>query len=287
MFWFIFAISGAFFTATYSMLVKKLVKDINQYVLASGVFLSSFVVLLIISALKGIPEIGPNFYSAVLATGVLNVVAVALQYRALKITDLSLAIPMLSFSPIFLIFTSFILLRELPSMLGAMGIVLIVIGSYIINITKDNTGLLDPLKEIFRNKGTFYMLIVAFLFSISVNFDKLVMKNSDPIFGLAIVCSFIGLSFLIISILNRYEIKKVYRINIHKFFIVGIVFALIGIAINIAYTMQIVPYVISIKRLSILFSVFYGGLMFKEKNIVRRSLGASIMLAGVILIILF
>lgn len=287
MVWFIFAIFGALFDAIYYTSIKKLLKNIDQYVLASGVFLSSFIVLFLISIIKGIPEIGSAFYSSVLATGVLNVIAAILYFKALKITDLSLSVPMISFTPIFLIFTSFILLKEFPTIFGILGIFLIVIGSYVLNITKNSTHLLDPFKEILRNKGIFYMLLVAFLFSVSSNFDKLVVQNSDPIFGSSMVYLLLGSSFLVISSTKTNDIGTVYKKNLHKFFFIGLILALVAITINIAFTMQIVPYVISLKRLSILFSVFCGGLIFKEKNILKRSLGAFIMLVGIIFIILF
>jgi drug/metabolite transporter (DMT)-like permease len=47
-----------------------------------------------------------------------------------------------------------------------------------------------------------------------------------------------------------------------------------------------VAYVISIKRTSIAWSVLAGYFVFKEKNIKVRLLGAAVMIAGVVLIIL-
>lgn len=285
--WFVFALLGAFFDASYYALIKKNLQDINQYVLSAGIFFASSVILFIISILKGIPEIGSSFYSSVFATGVLNVIAAALCFKALKITDLSLALPMISFTPVFLILTSFLLLKELPTIFGIVGIFLIVIGSYILNTTKDSTKLFAPIKSIFKSRGALYMLIVAFFFSISSNYDKLVVQNSDPVFSSATIFLFLGISFLIISFVKaKNELINVKK-HISKFLFVGTVVSLIAITINIAFTMQIVPYVISLKRLSILFSVVYGGLIFKEKNIFRRSIGAVTMLSGVILIVLF
>ncbi|UCC91904.1 MAG: EamA family transporter [Candidatus Aenigmatarchaeota archaeon] len=287
MVWFIFAIFGALFQATYYTLVKKYLKGIDQYVLASGVFLSSFAILFLISLILGIPEIGPYFYIAVLTTGTLNIFAVTLYLKSFKITDLSLSVPMISFTPIFLILTSFILLREFPTVFGISGIFLIVIGSYILNTTRDGRDLLKPFKEMFRNRGVLYMLIVGFLFSISSNFDKMVVINSDPIFGYSVVHLFLGLVFLIISSYKKtHDIRGTYRKNYNKFLLAGLALALVAITINTAFTMQIVPYVISLKRSSILFSIFFGGLIFKEKNIFKRGLGAFVMLIGMILIIL-
>ena len=67
----------------------------------------------------------------------------------------------------------------------------------------------------------------------------------------------------------------------------GIIFALSGLSINLALTMNIVPYVISLKRSNILFSIILGGLFFKEKDIAQKILGASIIILGVLMIILF
>jgi hypothetical protein len=50
-----------------------------------------------------------------------------------------------------------------------------------------------------RNRGSWYMLIVAFLFAISINFDKIAMLNSDPFFGMALTVMSIGIAFLLLS----------------------------------------------------------------------------------------
>lgn len=287
MVWFLFAILGALSDATYYASIKKLVKELDQYVLASGVFLSASVVLFLISYVVGLPAIGPGFYSAVLVTVILNIASAILYFKALKVTDLSLAMPMVAFTPVFLIFTSFVLLNEFPTLYGMAGIFLIVLGSYVLNTGKNKAGLLDPFKEIIRNKGILFMLFVAFLYSISSNFDKIVVLNSDPVFGSSMVFLMLGLSFLFISFAKKREVVKAYRENAHKFILVGMVIAFVAIPINIAFTMAIVPYVISLKRLNILFSVLYGGLLFKEKDIAKRLFGALLMVVGTILIIIF
>ncbi|UGV41078.1 hypothetical protein J7W08_01845 [Methanococcoides orientis] len=49
MIWFLFAVLGAFFDATYFMLVKKMLKEVDQYVLGVGTFFFAFVILFTIS----------------------------------------------------------------------------------------------------------------------------------------------------------------------------------------------------------------------------------------------
>ncbi len=67
--------------------------------------------------------------------------------------------------------------------------------------------------------------------------------------------------------------------------------ALAGIATALAtithyYAIQLVPvpYMISVKRTSLIFSVLYGGLIFKEAHIRLRLIGTSIMLSGVVIL---
>jgi uncharacterized membrane protein len=62
------------------------------------------------------------------------------------------------------------------------------------------------------------------------------------------------------------------------------ILAVEGISINTAYTMAIVPYVISIKRLSLFFSVLFGWLLLHEKQIRVRMLGAVVMIIGAFVI---
>ena len=64
-------------------------------------------------------------------------------------------------------------------------------------------------------------------------------------------------------------------------------FGAAALAFNmIAITYMLVVYVISIKRLSTVFSVLWGKLFFKEQNIRERLVGTLIMVAGVLLIAL-
>lgn len=54
-----------------------------------------------------------------------------------------------------------------------------------------------------------------------------------------------------------------------------------------AVSLTLVAYVISIKRISAIFGVIFGYLIFKEKGIKERLLGAIIMVLGVAIITLF
>jgi uncharacterized membrane protein len=91
-----------------------------------------------------------------------------------------------------------------------------------------------------------------------------------------------------ISLLKKERIRKQIEGNIFLILLAGFSMAMAStFIIGLAITKQIVPYVIAIKRTSILFSVLYGMLIFKEKNILQRLIATFIMFAGILLIILF
>ena len=48
-----------------------------------------------------------------------------------------------------------------------------------------------------------------------------------------------------------------------------------------------VAYMVSVKRLSILFGVIYGVMLFRETNIKERLLGATVMVSGIVMITVF
>jgi drug/metabolite transporter (DMT)-like permease len=258
--------------------------------------------------LQGFPTIGPDYYYAVAVSAVLNIIGLTLIFSALSSSDLSLSMPMLSFTPAFLIGTSFLLLHEVPSLLGIMGICIIVSGSYVLNISAEHEHFLDPVRSMLRSRGSWYMLIVAFLFAASINYDKIAMLNSDPVFGMAFTLLAIGGAFILLYGFSVVAGRRLSRGIVSSCYghqagpgifkkkslaysipvlLVAIFVAAESVSINIAYTLQIVPYVIAIKRMSIIFMVLYGTILCGEGEIKNRFMGAALMVGGAVIILLF
>ncbi len=289
MLWFFLALAAAFFDALYFVLIKRFLQKMDFYTLGAGVSLFSFLLTITISMLKGLPQLGGDFLPFLILTGAMETVAMILYFRALESGDISLSMPMLSFTPLFLIFTSYAILGELPGRFGGAGIFLIVIGSYFLGVNEiknDGGDPLLPFKELLRKPGPRNMLIVAVFWGFETNFVKIVVQNSDPVFAAAGFSLVIGAAFTALSAVKGEPILTGLSANKGSFIAAGVVVSLSAIAINQAFTMQIVPYVISIKRLTILFSVFFGWLVFGETNITSRMTGALIMTLGSIIILI-
>lgn len=307
MLWVILAVIGAISNSAYYIIIKNHITDRDPRVLTALGMLISGVLLLIISAAQGFPAIGPEYYGAVIISGILNIIGLSLIFRALESSDLSLSMPMLSFTPVFLIGTSYLLLHEVPSAAGAFGICIIVSGSYVLNISAGHEHLLDPVKSMVQDRGSWYMLIVAFLFAASINYDKIAMLNSDPVFGMAFTLLIISGAFAILVFFSGrsagrclHTLPEQDRVPSHtgqkptvslRHYLVpatmaGIFMTAECISINIAYTLQIAPYVIAIKRLGIIFMVLYGTLLCAEDEVRTRLLGSVLMVGGAVIILL-
>ncbi len=295
--WPLLALTGAIAQAAYSTGVKAVLPRVSPYFLAGSSFLVASGALFSLSFLAGFPPLSPGFFPAAAVTVGINLAATLLLYRALSLSDLSLCIPMLSFTPVFLIATSALILGEIPDPAGLLGIFLIAAGSYLLAARAGSSGFCAPLGRLFGDPGIRLMLVVAFLYSISVNYDKIAVETSDPLFSSAVIFFSLGLWMLAAACIGYIGWKippwhssgasDAHRPVMILLPALGFVLALEAISINLAYTLSIVPYVISVKRLSIFFAVLFGGYFLREGDFRSRAAGSLVMIAGTVLIALW
>lgn len=287
--WVLFALAAAFSLATGDIFTKKAVSVHNEYLFAWLKLLSCLPFLFMTLLFIPVPALDRDFYTACLAALPLEIIATILYIKALKISPLSLTVPFLSLTPLFLIIISYLLLGETVSFLGAVGVLLIAAGGYTLNLREFRKGIFEPFAAIKREKGSIYMIIVAFIYSLTSSLGKRAIEHSSPIFfG---VSYFFALFILLTPIAlykGRSELKMIFRTGAFKSSLIPGMFEAVQIITNmIAMSMTKVAYMISIKRLSLLMGVFYGYLFFRETGIRERMFGTVLMLTGFILIVLY
>ena len=118
MLWLIPAILAAVFESVKDVFSKKSLKDIDIYTISWALRFFALPFLLPLLLFIKIPALGNEFWSALLINGILNVVATILYMKAIKESDLSVTIPMIAFTPIFLLVTSPLLVGEFPNASG-------------------------------------------------------------------------------------------------------------------------------------------------------------------------
>ncbi len=194
--------------------------------------------------------------------------------------------PFLALTPLFLVLTAYLLLDEKVSVLGSIGIFLIVIGSYTLNIHKVQLTLLEPIKAIFKERGSIMIIVVAFIFSITSSLSKMAIEHSSPIFFGSFYFVLVTLLFTPIAVGKNKGKIVITKKDIIPLTSIGITYSLMIIFHMLAINLTNVAYMISVKRMSLLFSIFYGYLLFNEKKIAERTVGSMIIFAGFLLIVL-
>ena len=282
--WLILGILTAFFEAVKDVFGKQNLKKSDEYVVAWSFSFFSVIFLIPWVIYTGIPPLNSQFWLALLIGGSINAVTALLYIKAIKLSDLSLTLPLIALTPLFMLVTSPLIVGEYPKFFDYIGIILIVAGSYLLNIKEKSKGYLAPFKALLDEPGPKLMLIVALLWSIAANCDKIGVTNSYPIFW---VFSLFGtMSVLLLPVLlyktpnpERQILKQLPMLAAMGFInAIGLIFQMQ------ALTLTFVVRVIAIKRTSVLMGVLFGHFIFQEKNIQERLLGAGIMIFGVLFI---
>lgn len=282
MIWLAFAILTAFFESLKDVLSKHSLNQLDTYVVGWASMLFTALFLLPVLLIVHIPPLGPHFGLALICGGSLNVVAYTLYIKALKASDLSLTVPMVTLTPLFLLVTSPLILHESASFADVVGICLIVIGAYVLNLKARSQGYFAPIRALFRELGPRLMLIVAFIWSFTSTFDKIGVHNSSPIFWAFALFTFLAIGMLPIALYKSRPHLHQIGDNLGILSSIGLCTAIAVACQMMAVNLTLLTNVIAIKRTSALMSVYLGYLIFKEKGVQERLLGAVVMVTGVI-----
>lgn len=287
MIWIAFALLTALCESLKDVFSKKGLADIDEYVIAWSLRFFALPFLLPILFFIKIPPLGNGFLIALVIGAGLNAVCTILYMKAIKQSALSLTVPLVALTPMFLLLTSPFMVGEFPDVSGILGIVLIVIGSYVLNFTAGARGYWAPFQAILQEPGPRLMLITALLWSISSNCDKIGIQNSSPLFWSLAATT--GMALVLFPVMLYKSPRPLQQIPavFKKLLPIGFFCALTVIFQMLAVSLTLVAHVIAIKRTSTMLSVFWGFLIFKETGFKERLLGASIMVVGVLLISLF
>lgn len=267
-----------------SIYQRKDALDTDEFVTAFSSRMFGIPVLLTALFFTGIPDLSLKFFMMAIPLGAVTAFASVLIAKAFKESDASIVTPMFAISPILVLFTSFIILGEAPDLLGGVGVVLIAFGAYMLKID-ESTGLLDPLKNLWDEKGVRIILVVILLYSVTANLDKIGVQMSSPVMWPLATYTISSIFMLPLMMKKSPQWKSKIR---NKWKPLGLLGVLGGGAIILqmaALELTLVSYVISIKRLSIPIAVGFSYFMLGEKSGFReRMIGSLLMVAGVILI---
>lgn len=282
--WVVLGVLTALGTSLQDIITRKAAREINRYVVVWGWWVFSLPWLWIYAISQPKPVIEEGFYGVVCCAALCLTVAVINYVKAVETGDISLSIPILSFTPVLLLFTSPLITKEIPSLDGAFGILVILVGTYLLFLPAQAAHWSHPLRRIFLNKGSRHMMVVVLMFSLSGSFDKVGILKSSAVYYLLHLITLLSVCLTVLMFMKCRNVRNEFKKNMPL--LIGL-----GLANAVTYSVQMkgivltqVPYLIAIKRLSVLFSALYGIVILKEADFKQRLIGIIIMLIGVFIV---
>ena len=223
-----------------------------------------------------------NFWFYVLIAGLLCALGTLYLIKAINIGELSVIGPINSYKSVIGLISAFLFLREVPSIIGIAGVILIVAGSYFI-FENEKEGFSFSL---LKRKDIQYRFFALILTGTEAAILKriIIMSSVETCFIFWCLSGLLW-SFFIIFILKR-KIKLPEKELIKYLFLIAVCLGLMQYSTNYVFERMNVGFALALFQLSSVITVFLGYKFFKEENIIKKLTGTAIMLSGSVLIIL-
>lgn len=286
--WFFFALTFALVTSISVIVAKRVLKEIDEYIFLwlSAIFTVPFLFLITIFFYE-IPKVDLTFFIAVGTSTVIGLLAAIFAYRAIKISDVSLISPISSFNPVFTTVLAFLFLGEKVGIKGVVGILAVVSGAYVMQISELKKGVLTPLRVLFTNRAVQLSLVAYFIWALTPLLEKTAIIHTSPnVPPFVALTSFVLGSFLYIPIVLKFSRspRDVVKKYMRWFVLIGVLGGIGQASAFIAFSLTNLGFATAIFKLSMIFTVLFGWLFFREVNIRDRLLGSLLMLLGVFLL---
>lgn len=288
MYWLSLSLLCAFSLASADAATKRWLSDYSARELALIRFSYTGLLMLPLLLAQPLPELPAVFWQWIAALLPAEILAMLLYMRAIRNHPLSLTLPYLAFTPVFVTLTGWLLLGETVSGQGFAGILLVMIGAWVLNLKpndlRDWRRLLEPFAAILNNSGSRLMLLVALLYSFTSVGGKGAMQYMPAAqFGPFYFFTIGAVTLLLLS-LQRPTIGRVLWRRPGPTLLIGFLMGVMVLTHFLAIQEVEVAYMIAVKRTSLLFGILYGALLFHEKGLSLHLLAGGLMVSGVFLI---
>jgi drug/metabolite transporter (DMT)-like permease len=234
-------------------------------------------------------ELDSAFWSNMSAAAALAVGGNVLLVAALSTADLSVLGPINAYKPVLSLAPGLVLLGEMPSALGAAGLVLIVAGSALVVDREAGQARAKAAIRFVRDRGIQLRFAALVCSATEAVFLKRSELHASP--TIAFVCwVLLGLPLAALAgmlVLRSDLVPQLRRLrhNLPTYARLAIATGVMQLATLFALERLPVGYCLALFQLSALVSVVFGARYFSERNVGRRLLGSGVMIAGAVLII--
>ncbi len=283
--WFGLALLSAFFQVLRNMSMKQLGHTLDDTINVWGRFTFILPFLAAFVLWHGIPPLKPGFWIYVILFGITQTLATLALSKALKLSDISIVTALWKVSLLGLVGVAFVTIGEVPSPLGLAGILISMVGVYLLNVHKSRLSIWAPLRELVVDRGLSFTLLAALFYAPSVVLLRQLIFYSDVYFSN--LMAYLAASLIMLPLALKRSAHHFRQIPRHwlSFVSMGLCACLSSICHSIAFELTLTSYVEAVKQVEILFALIIGAVVFREHARVRTILPGSLtMLIGMILL---
>lgn len=282
--WLLIAVVAALLKTGYSTLQKHLTVEYDGLELS---YVTSVLGLAFIAPI-GLWSASTNDFTPtttllamVLLSGIVNIAAIYFFLTALELEDLSVIAPLVQVTPIFVAISEPFVLRTPFETTILFGAVLAVVGGYV--LLTDTRALLYPLAGVSTRAATLALAAAGF-FAVTSLANRFVTVRMAPFFYAFLIYLIMSVGFAIILYSRRNHVPSSDLLQ-GKLLVLGGITSLRTSVTYVAFSLAAASRVSVALQLSIVCSIFAGGLFFGERNILRKAIGAALIISGIIFVV--
>jgi drug/metabolite transporter (DMT)-like permease len=287
--WLALTLLSAFALATADALSKRYLSHYRPGELVLVRFGVSGALLLPVLLWQPWPALSPAFWGWMAVSIPMELLAMWLYMQAIRTSPLSLTLPYLAFTPAFNTLTGYVVLGETVTWTGLSGILLVVLGAWLLNLDAATNGtrlnMLAPFRAITRERGSRLMLIVAAIYSLTSVTSKGALLQANPAFFGPFYFVVLGAAAAVLFASR--DVSSWRAPGKHPWAHLGIGIFMAAMVVTHFYAIEHieVAYMIAVKRTSLLFGMLYGAWLFRETGLVKNLIAGALMVLGVYLIV--
>lgn len=295
--WVAFAFGSAVFAGITTILakcgIKKTDSNIATAIRTIVVLIFSWIMVFAAGSFGTIPQISLKTYIFLFLSGLATGASWICYFRALQLGDINKVVPIDKSSTVMTMILAMIFLGEEITAIKLFGIIGIAVGTYLM-IEKKSAGIkekTDELKEdnlLKKNRWFFYAFLAAVFASLTSILGKIGITEVESNLGTAIrTIVVLVMAWVVVFITGKQqEVKQVDKKELAFICLSGVATGASWLCYYKALQDGLASVVVPIDKLSILITIAFSYLVFKEKLTKKSGAGLLLIVCGTLVMLL-
>lgn len=284
--WIVFAFLSALFAGLTTILAKCGIRRTDSTVataVRTGVVLiTAFIMTLIVGSTSGIPEISGRSWLFLVLSGLATGASWLCYFRALQLGDVNKVVPIDKSSTVLSIILAAVFLREPVSVIGWVCVAAIAVGTYMMIEKKEHT-------EEKSRRWLVYAVLSAVFAAVTSILGKVGIENVESNLGTTVRTAVVLVAaWAMVFVTGKgKQVRRIPKKELMFICLSGLATGGSWLCYYKALHDGLASVVVPIDKLSILVTVAFSYIVFREKLTLRSAIGLLFIVAGTLGLIFF